>query len=456
MLQSANKEAAKPLVSVIIPTYNRCGRLEDALKSAQAQVGTEQMFDMEIIVVDDASSDGTAEMVRRYGAVRYLRHPVNRGGAAARNTGIEACRGSFVAFLDDDDVWLPHKLAVQVPALQAHPEAGGVYSHIRKEFNDDACLWPHPSYTPCGSVFRDLLLDNFMQTLSVLIRREAFAKSGYFDEQLTSSQDYDMLLRLAFHFPFIFAPGIVAVHRQRSDGVLFTSCVTGRHAENHRRTIEKALGLLADTPANVHFKREMRAVIDLQIALFMAWVGRSDQVHQHLMNGLRTFPLMVRTTRPRRNFAWVAAREALTSATPLTRAARLSHEMASAAGIRGVGFSERLALRRLQSGLWAELAACLADRDRPGVRKAAVCAALLDPTKLARRSFWQLVVHRRTSAGTGSATTNDDRRRPGPADVPRPRPAGVPASSRRLHHAPGSRIPPLDEGGARADRPAPQ
>jgi glycosyltransferase involved in cell wall biosynthesis len=420
----------KPLVSVIIPTHNRSARLKDALESAQAQVGVGQVFDVEIIVVDDASSDGTPELVQRYPAVRYLRHPTNRGGAAARNTGIEASRGSFVAFLDDDDVWLPQKLTVQVPVLQAHPEAGGVYSHIRIEFDDHACIWPEPSYTPGGSVFRDLLLGNFMNTLSVLIRREAFAKAGYFDEQLTSSQDYDMLLRLAFHSPFIFAPGIVAVYHQGRDGVLFSSVISGRHAENHRRTIEKALELLADTPANARFKREMRAVTDLQIALFMAWVERWDLVHHHLLNGLRTFPLMVRTTRPRRNFAWVAAQEALTSGSPLSRAARLSREMAAVAGIRGVKFSERLTLRRLQSGLWAELATGLSGMHRSGARRAAMRAALLDPTKLARRAFWQLLAGRAGDRDIPSATTL----MPGCRLTP-PR-AGLEAPSRGLARAP--------------------
>jgi glycosyltransferase involved in cell wall biosynthesis len=388
----------KPLVSVIIPTHNRCARLKDALESVQAQVGAGQLFDLETIVVDDASSDRTPEVARRYPAVRYFRHPVNRGGAAARNTGIRACLGSFVAFLDDDDVWLPRKLTVQVPALQAHPEAGGVYSHIQIESGDRTYVRPDPSHTPHGSVFRDLLVDNFMQTNSVLIRRDAFAKAGYFDEELTSSQDYDILLRLAFHFPFIFAPGTVAVYTQRPDGVLFTSCATGRHAENHRRTREKALELLADTPANTRFKQEMRALTDLQVVQFMAWVGRWDLVHQHLMNGLRASPLVVRTTTLRRIFAWVAAQEALTSASPLTRVAQLSSDMAGAAAIRGGRFGERLALCRLQSGLWAELAAGLASMHQPGFRNAAVRAALLDPTKLAHGSFWQVLLR---SSGRG-------------------------------------------------------
>ena len=387
----------RPLVTVVIPTHNRAATLKEALDSVYGQEGVGQQFDLEVIVVDDASTDETSQVVSRYPAGRYVRHATNRGPAAARNTGIRESTGSLVALLDDDDVWLPHKLALQIPTLEAHPEAGGIYSHIRIEFGDRAYVWPDLSYTPRGSVFRDLLLTNSIPTPSVLIRREAFAKAGYFDEQLTSAEDYDMMLRVAFHFPFVFVPGVVAVYRQRPDGGLFSSCLTGRHAENLRQTIGKALELLAPTPANTRFTQEIRALTDLQIALFMAWVERWDLVHQHLLNVLRTSPLMVRAPTPRRNFAWLAAREALTSASPLTRAALLSHEIAGAAGFRRLGLSEWLALRRLQSGLWFELAAGLAGMHRLGSGKAAVFAALLDPTKLARRSFWQLLLRGRTA-----------------------------------------------------------
>ena len=103
---------SKPLVSVVIPTYNRAALLDEALSSAGAQVGAGTLFDVEIVVVDDASSNETPAAVRRHPTVRYIRHATNRGGSAARNTGIAASSGSLIAFLDDDDLWLPNKLVL--------------------------------------------------------------------------------------------------------------------------------------------------------------------------------------------------------------------------------------------------------------------------------------------------------------------------------------------------------
>ena len=140
----------KPLVSVVIPTYNRAALLADALASVDAQVGTGSLFEVEIVVVDDASSDETAAVVQRHPSVRYIRHSTNRGGSAARNTGIAASTGSLIAFLDDDDLWLPNKLALQVPVLQAHPEAGGVYSHMRVSGEQGGFLWPDRTHTKSG------------------------------------------------------------------------------------------------------------------------------------------------------------------------------------------------------------------------------------------------------------------------------------------------------------------
>ena len=102
---------SKPLVSVVIPTYNRAALLDEALSSAGAQEGAGTLFDEEIVVVDDASSDEMPAVVRRHPPVRYIRHATNRGGSAARNTGMAATSGSLIAFLDDD-LWLPNKLVL--------------------------------------------------------------------------------------------------------------------------------------------------------------------------------------------------------------------------------------------------------------------------------------------------------------------------------------------------------
>src|SRR4051794_36269759 len=119
---------ANPLVSVVIPAFNRAFILPEALDSVLAQT----FKDFELIVVDDGSTDDTEEVLRPYverRGVRFLPQ-ANQGPAAARNRGIEAARGKYVAFLDSDDLWLPIKLSVQIPRMEAHPEAVMSYGNV--------------------------------------------------------------------------------------------------------------------------------------------------------------------------------------------------------------------------------------------------------------------------------------------------------------------------------------
>ena len=107
-----------PLVSVIIPTYNRADLVRQAVASVKAQT----FRDFEIVVVDDGGTDGTCEVLSAGRELRVLRHPDRRGVAAARNTGVAAARGEWLAFLDSDDLWLPDKLARQISWLEGQPE----------------------------------------------------------------------------------------------------------------------------------------------------------------------------------------------------------------------------------------------------------------------------------------------------------------------------------------------
>src|SRR5258706_8352926 len=118
---------AKPSVSAIIATYNYGHHLSNALDSILALEGLGELFEVEIIVVDDASTDATPEIVQHYPQARYIRLPHRQGVAAARNAGIRASTGEYISFLDADDTWLPRKLRVQIPLLSAHPEVGVVY-----------------------------------------------------------------------------------------------------------------------------------------------------------------------------------------------------------------------------------------------------------------------------------------------------------------------------------------
>ena len=149
------RKVAFPFVTVIMTTHNRAESLRKALDSVYAQEGASTQFEMEIIVVDDASTDATPGLLHPYPGVRYIRLETNRGASAARNIGIKAGRGAYVAFLDDDDLWLPQKLRQQLSVLEAHPEVGVAYSPCVIRFPDQtqALSVSVDDDAPTGSIF---------------------------------------------------------------------------------------------------------------------------------------------------------------------------------------------------------------------------------------------------------------------------------------------------------------
>ena len=189
-------------VAVVIPTYNAAARLGTAVESVLAQGWGE----LAIVVVDDGSTDGTAAMVARFGdRVRYVRQE-RRGVSAARNVGLRATAGEFVAFLDADDVWLPGKLALQMPEF-ADPAVGLVYSDfsLRREDGRDLASYL-PSYLaerPLageGWVLERYLRSQFLFPSTVVARRRALERAGLFHEGLRGAEDLELFARVAAHW----------------------------------------------------------------------------------------------------------------------------------------------------------------------------------------------------------------------------------------------------------------
>ena len=186
------------LVSVVLPTYNRARSVGAAIESVLRQTHTA----LELLVVDDGSTDDTEQRVRRIGDARisYLRHENNRGGSAARNTGLAAARGRWIAFQDSDDEWLPHKIERQLARLAScGAETGVVYcaywrelSGGRREFHP-----ADPKRGPSGDIHRALLRRNFIGTPTILARRECVDAVGGFDEGLPRFQDWDWMIRVS-------------------------------------------------------------------------------------------------------------------------------------------------------------------------------------------------------------------------------------------------------------------
>lgn len=195
-----------PRVSVIIPAYNRETLVARAIDSVLAQT----YQDFELIVVDDASKDGTRTVLERYRdhpKVRLVLSDVNRGGSGARNLGIEAAKGELIAFQDSDDVWLAHKLAEQVAALDANPMAGLCYCGALFSEGTRSYYIPEAVFDRLdGDMSKEMLRRNTTSTQTLLVRREVLAKSGPFDVTLKRFQDWDLMIRIAQLAPLVFLP----------------------------------------------------------------------------------------------------------------------------------------------------------------------------------------------------------------------------------------------------------
>jgi len=205
-----------PLISVVIPAYNAAGYIEEAINSVLNQ--TFQNF--EIIVVDDGSQDLTKEKVLNYSdpRIKYI-YKENGGPSTARNTGIKAARGNYIAFLDYDDIWIPQKLEKQLARFSLEPELGLVYSWVQSINPDGSDRFVAKPENE-GWVYNDLFLGNFQHNGSVqLIKKECFEKTGYFDESLLNVQDWDMWLRLAKYFKFGVVKEILVKYRVRPDSI---------------------------------------------------------------------------------------------------------------------------------------------------------------------------------------------------------------------------------------------
>lgn len=199
--------ASTPTVSVIIPTHNRAHLLPRALDSVLSQ----GFADLEVLVVDDGSTDGTAELMKRYDdpRVRYLVQPQNQGVSAARNRGMREARGRFLALLDSDDEWMPDKLAAQVVFLEdADAKVGAVYTGV-ETIDPNGERHAHlPQHR--GDLFDVLLVRNVLHGApsNILMRREVIDEVGFFDEAIPAIEDYDYFLRLAkrYHIEMIDRP----------------------------------------------------------------------------------------------------------------------------------------------------------------------------------------------------------------------------------------------------------
>jgi GT2 family glycosyltransferase len=203
-------------VTVAVCTFNRAHLVGRAIASALAQT----FRDIEILVVDDASSDGTPEVLARLddSRIRIVRLERNGGISRARNTAIAQARGEWLAFLDDDNEWVPKYLDRQLALAESHPESAVVYCRAQCRDERTGCTWLSPMAIRQGRVFRHLVEDwswNLLMSCT-LLRRSALREIDGLDETLKASEDRDLWFRLAQRTEFTGTPDALVVRHEHT------------------------------------------------------------------------------------------------------------------------------------------------------------------------------------------------------------------------------------------------
>jgi glycosyltransferase involved in cell wall biosynthesis len=303
------------LASVVIPTYNRAYILGQAIESVLQQ----SYRPLEVIVIDDGSTDDTRSVVESFGPpVRYI-YQSNAGVSPARNHGLREARGEFIALLDSDDQWLPWKLSAQIGLMRTFPELGMIWTdliaidgngrvlhptYLRKMYSahrtvriEEVCspagrlgeLLPgtlpevadRPFYR--GDIFSQMILGNLVHTSTVLIRRSRLEQVGGFDESLIKSGgDYDFHLHTCFYGPVGFLDAASILYRTGVEDQLTARRYMANTARNNLATVRKWLargGERITLPANVIRHHLAECYEWLGSEKFLAgdeWGGRAD------------------------------------------------------------------------------------------------------------------------------------------------------------------------------------
>lgn len=282
-----------PTVSVVIPIYNGKCYLKEAIESVIVQTFT----DYEIICVDDGSTDDSLGILAGYGEKVRLIRQANAGQGAARNAGVHSANGKYIAFLDQDDRWYPHKLADQVAAFERARDAVVVYSNSDRMDTNGRLVQTGATEAERSSALASplgrLIGEGLVLPSSMLVRKDAFERAGGFDPQLRGFEDFDLCARLKQLGPFVFLKESGLSYRIHPEGFSQTGGMAV--IRSRERFLLRMQNLYAG-------QREKQRIIRSMLADCYSDWGREDMKSGHpresrsmLMRSLGCNPLKVRT-----------------------------------------------------------------------------------------------------------------------------------------------------------------
>ncbi len=284
----------KSKISVVIPSYNSAAYLADAIDSALKQT----LAPLEVIVVNDGSTDETAQILERYRGRICCITQENRGLAGARNRGIAAAQGDLIAFLDADDIWFPEKLEKQLQCLEEHPQAALVHSQPYYWDTGTGEKWTrsnHGRHEYVGLCYHRLFFKPGALAGSMIVRKECLAEVGVFDERIRGAggEDYDLCLRIARHYEFAFVDEPLFLYRLHSSNLTKQrrTCL-----ENELYVVRKAL------QADPDLRRALgRTAINerlfgllFELGYHLHDAGRPAEARRYFLQALRHRPLSTR------------------------------------------------------------------------------------------------------------------------------------------------------------------
>ena len=261
-------EKSKPTVSVIIPTYHGDKYLERAICSVLNQV----YKNIELIVVDDNGVNTeyhkkTKKIIEKYqNKILYIVHYLNKKGAAARNSGLKACRGEFICFLDDDDLMLPERISKCVELLMQNPEYDAVFTDV---LCTDEKLNPMKivKVRKNGDCHEEILLQNmfFGTGSNIFITRKAFIETGYFDEKFIRHQDLEYMLRFYRNFQSVSVPEILLIKSKNGSNNIPNYEKLKKTKEMYFNKFQIEINKLSEKDKKIFYKRhndELKSVTD--------------------------------------------------------------------------------------------------------------------------------------------------------------------------------------------------